>query len=104
MKHFQMLLKYLLSFLYPNHHLQSRKFLDEFRLISLLPVFSKFIYLKVDSFKDYFASKHHSSSRLEFIDIILSVQQEKSGVQMNQSCTINISCATAIACSTQYMR
>jgi len=36
---------------------------------------------------------------LEFIDIfdeISSVQQEKSGVQMNQSCTINISCATAM--------
>jgi len=44
---------------------------------------------------------------LEFIDIldeISSVQQEKSGVQMNQSCTINISRATAIACSAQNMR
>jgi len=46
-------------------------------------------------------------SGLEFIDIlekISSVQQEKSGVQMNQSRTINISRATAIACSAQYMR
>jgi len=36
---------------------------------------------------------------LEFIDIldeISSVQQEKSGVQVNQSCTINISRATAM--------
>jgi len=37
------------------------------------------------------------------LDEILSVQQEKSGVQMHQSCTINISRATAIACSAQYM-
>jgi len=44
---------------------------------------------------------------LEFIDIldkISSVQQEKSGMQMNQSCTINISRATAIVCGAQYMR
>jgi len=44
---------------------------------------------------------------LEFIyilDKILSVQQEKSGMQMNQSCTININCATAmLALSAQYM-
>jgi len=48
-----------------------------------------------------------TQSGLEFIDIlneILSMQQEKSGVQMNQSCTKNISRATAIACSAQYMR
>jgi len=43
---------------------------------------------------------------MEFIDIldeISSVQQEKSGMPMNQSYTINISRATAIACSAQYM-
>jgi len=41
-----------------------------------------------------FTTAQYKQSGLEFIDIlndILSVQQEKSGMQMNQLCTINIS-------------
>jgi len=40
---------------------------------------------------------------INILDKISSMQQEKSGMQMNKSFTINISRATAIVCSAQYM-
>jgi len=51
---------------------------------------------------DFLVQQLWIGTGLEFINIfdeILSMQQEKSSVQMNQLCTINTSRATAIACS-----